>query len=81
LARFDCVAAVLTGKPNATATEAVDWIEALVRDLRIPSLATYGIGRSHFPELVEKSSVASSMKANPVVLASEEITKILDRAL
>jgi alcohol dehydrogenase class IV len=80
-ARFDRVAAVLTGQPNATATEAVDWLMALVHVLRIPSLAAYGIGRSDFAELVKKSAVASSMKANPMVLTPEEITTILERAL
>jgi alcohol dehydrogenase class IV len=54
---------------------------ALVHVLRIPSLAAYGIGRSDFAELVKKSAVASSMKANPMVLTPEEITTILERAL
>ena len=79
--RFDCVAAVLTGKPNASAADAVDWLTALVRDLHIPSLAAYGIERSDFPELVKKSAVASSMRANPVALNPEEISTILNRAL
>ena len=80
LGRFDRVATVLTGKTNATAADAVDWLTRLVRDLQIPSLATYGIVRSHFPEIAAKSAVASSMKANPVVLTAQEITTILERA-
>ena len=80
LGRFDRVAAVLTGKTNATAADAVNWLTRLVRDLQIPSLATYGILRSHFPEITAKSAVASSMKANPVALTAQEITTILERA-
>jgi alcohol dehydrogenase class IV len=81
LARFDRVAAVLTGRPDATAADAVDWLTRLVHDLQIPPLATYGIERSDFPEIVKKSAAASSMKANPVVLSAEEITTILSCAL
>ena len=81
LARFDRVAAVLTGRPDATAADAVDWLTRLVQDLQIPPLATYGIEPSCFPEIVKKSAAASSMKANPVVLSAEEISTILSRAV
>jgi alcohol dehydrogenase class IV len=81
LARFDRIAAVLTGRPDATAADAVDWLTRLVQDLGIPPLSTYGIQRSDFPEIVKKSAAASSMKANPVALSAEEINTILARAL
>jgi alcohol dehydrogenase class IV len=50
-------------------------------ELKIPGLRAYGIGRGDFPELVEKGSKASSMKANPIALMHEELIEVLERAL
>ena len=55
-------------------------IPSIVRDLRIPSLRTYGIGREDFPVIIAKAKRASSMHGNPVVLTDAELAEILDRA-
>jgi alcohol dehydrogenase class IV len=80
LKRFDQVAAVLTGNPSAEAADAINWLAQLIADLRVPSLASYGIKRQDFPEIVKKSAAASSMKANPVALSTDEMIAILERA-
>jgi len=49
--------------------------------LRIAPLREYGIEQRHVPDLVEKASHASSMKANPIVLSQEELTAVLESAL
>jgi alcohol dehydrogenase class IV len=49
--------------------------------LDIPALNTYGIQSTDVPELVEKAARASSMKANPIVLTSEELARTLQAAL
>ncbi len=81
LARYREVAQILTGDASATAEDGVDWVMALLHDLRIPPLANYGVTAVDFPDLVDKSAKASSMKANPIVLTSDELTAILERAL
>jgi len=59
----------------------VKWVRALVLDLRVPRLGSFGIQREHFPDLVTKAANASSMKANPIALTPEELTEILEQAL
>jgi len=41
------------------------WVSQLVQSLRIPPLATYGIGAGQMDDIPEKAAKASSMKANP----------------
>ena len=81
LRRYDEVGRLLTGNPHATAAEAVQWTVDICRRLHIPPLADYGIGTADIPSLVEKAAKASSMKANPIVLSSEELAEIIARAL
>lgn len=81
LARFDLVARELTGRPDARADDGVAWVHALVRELGIPPLRTYGLTPAHFPELTIQAGAASSMKANPIPLTPGEITAILEGSL
>ena len=41
----------------------------------------YGVGAADVPVLVEKAAQASSMKANPIALNSDELSGILERAI
>jgi alcohol dehydrogenase class IV len=81
LDRFRQIAVLLTGNPQADAGEGIQWVESLTRHLEIPSLQNYGIGPGDFPDLIQKSARASSMKANPISLTSGELEEILRRAL
>ena len=81
LVRYQRVAALLTGRPTATAEAGVEWLRSLVLDLGIPSLASYGITEQHLPDLVERAAGASSMRANPVALTAAELSAILESAL
>jgi alcohol dehydrogenase class IV len=81
LGRYETVARLLTGDPAATAEDAADWLRRLVADLRIPGLATYGVGPATIGELVEKAARASSMKANPIDLTQYELASIVEGAL
>lgn len=80
LARYAEVARLLTGNPTAQAADGVAWVSDLVEALAIPRLAAYDITAAHIPEIVAKSQQASSMKANPVQLTTEELTDILQRS-
>ena len=81
LARYTEIAQILTGNPTASAVDGVAWVSELVRSLNVPALSTYGMGREHFPEAVEKTMKSSSYKGNPIPLAEAELVRILERAL
>jgi alcohol dehydrogenase class IV len=81
LPRYDEIARLLTGEPQAVADGGTDWIRQVVADLAIPPLRTYGIRTADIPRVVEAAINASSMKANPLPLTSTELAAILERAI
>ncbi len=81
LARYDEVARVLTGEPTAAAGDGVAWVRDLCRELKTPTLSSFGVTADHFPGLVAGAREASSMKGNPVTLTNEELTEILRKAV
>ena len=81
LQRYATVARTLTQNPRAGIEEGIAWIRELVTELHIPRLAEYGITAGDLPEISEKAAQASSMKANPLPLASGERLEILQLAL
>ncbi|HZL41932.1 MAG TPA: iron-containing alcohol dehydrogenase [Verrucomicrobiae bacterium] len=78
LRRYEVLGRLLTDKPNASADDAVAWVRQLVADLNIPKLGRYGDISDHARELVDKSARSSSMKANPIALTPDELSKILE---
>jgi alcohol dehydrogenase class IV len=80
LARFDQIARILTGSPDARANDGVAWIENLGSTLEIPPLSRYGLTENDFPMVIEKTAIASSTKGNPITLSTEEMATILARA-
>jgi alcohol dehydrogenase class IV len=81
LGRYREVAALLTGDPGASIEDGVTWVADLCRSLDVPGLARYGLTPAGIPDLVSKARVASSMKANPVVLTDAELNEIAHAAL
>jgi alcohol dehydrogenase class IV len=81
LERYRAIARILTGDPEAIPEDGARWVQSLVHQLSIPSLATYGIGMRDIPALVEKAARASSMKANPVVLTQARLTQVIENSL
>ena len=80
LSRYDEVARLLTGKPDAGATDGIDWIHDLCNALDVAPLFEFGITEAHFPEMIAGAKRASSMKGNPVELTDEELMEILRKA-
>lgn len=76
--RYNEVGRLLTGKPDANAHDGIEWVEHVLKKLRIPVLSSYGLTRDHFKELINKAKISSSMKGNPVVLRDEELLEILE---
>jgi alcohol dehydrogenase class IV len=81
LRRYETVARLLTGKPDAAAEEGVEWVRHLCQELQIPPLSSYGIEERDVPTLVENASKASSTKGNPIALTMDERREVLTRAL
>jgi alcohol dehydrogenase class IV len=81
LARYDEVAQILTGNPDAAAPDGVAWIQQLCDELQVPLLGAYGLTEDDLSEVAEKSARASSMKGNPIKLLPAEVEEILTRAM
>jgi len=81
LRRYAEVAQILTGNPSATADDGVTWVQELCGILQVPSLSEYGVTPADLPTLIDKGSVASSMRGNPIKLTPDEMEEVLARAL
>ena len=81
LRRFDEVGQILTGNPHASADDAVGWVRELGDALQVPPLSSFGVTPEDFSLLIEKASVSSSMKGNPIKLTPEEMGEVLERAV
>jgi alcohol dehydrogenase class IV len=81
LVRLREVAALVTGRADATIDDGIAWIADLRAALEIPGLAHHGLTPARIPELVAKARAASSMKSNPLVLTDEELTEIATLSL
>ena len=79
--RYAEIARILTNNTKATVEEGIEWLKQLCLDLQIPALSDYGIRKADIAILVQKSTAASSMKANPIQLTFTELADILEKAL
>jgi alcohol dehydrogenase class IV len=81
LERFIEMSRLLTGDQNAHAEDGIKWLSGLCAALKVPPLATYGVTKSDFPEIIAQAKRASSMKGNPIELMDTELLSIMESAL
>ena len=81
LPRFDEVARILTGRPEASAEDGIAWVIGMCDELAVPRLSACGLSEAHFDTLTDRAAAASSMKGNPIELARDELLEIVRRAL
>lgn len=81
LDRYRVIARHLTGKVGAEPKDGVLFIQELMQELEIPPLRHFGMTADAAEEAVQKAMHSSSMKANPVVLTSDELHEVYLRAL
>jgi len=81
LRRYGALGPLLTNQTTAKADDAIKWVHELCRVLNVGGLGEFGIRDEHIKELVEKAQTANSMKANPILLESDELAEILRAAL
>jgi alcohol dehydrogenase class IV len=79
--KYEEVARIVTGDPDATIEQGIEWVAYLCGVLQIPGLASFGIGADDIPAIVENAGQASSMKANPVELTGLELAAVVERSL
>ena len=80
LVRYDEVARLLTGRADACADDGVGWVGALVGDLGIPALSTWGLTPAAIPGVVDRAASAGGTLANAVRLTPDEMTGLLRAA-
>jgi alcohol dehydrogenase class IV len=79
--RYTEIARMLTGSQKSSIEDGIEWLKQLCAELQIPALSAYGVAKADIAVLVQKSTAASSMKANPIQLAPAELADILEKAL
>ena len=80
LKRYSEIARIVINHDNATITDGINWFKNLCSDLKIPHLRDLNVNKKEFSEVVKMSQNASSMKGNPIVLTTDEMTEILTMA-
>jgi alcohol dehydrogenase class IV len=80
LPKFREAAQVLTQSADARAEDGIHWLKRLGEEFRIPSLSECGLQEKQIPRLVSQALLASSMKANPVLLTAGEVERIIRSA-
>ena len=81
LSRYARLGRLLAGLPDGTPDDLahdalVETLSAWSTRLRVPGLATYGIGEPELPAIIADAR-GSSMRTNPVVLTDDELATIL----
>jgi alcohol dehydrogenase class IV len=80
LGRYAEAARLITGDPEASIVDGVDWLRATVDRLRVPRLAEYGIGPAMAEDIVARAATASSTQGNPIALTPDELRAVLAAA-
>ncbi len=81
ISRYAEISRILSNNNSATIGDGIEWLKQLCADLQIPPLSEYGVTKEDIGILVQKSSAASSMRANPIQLTAIEMADILEKAL
>jgi alcohol dehydrogenase class IV len=81
ISRYAEIAGILCNNNDASVEDGIEWLKQLCSDLQIPPLSDYGVRKADIGILVQKSTAASSMKANPIQLTATEMADILEKAL
>jgi alcohol dehydrogenase class IV len=71
------VASLLTGQPNASPEDAIDWLQDLTAALSIPGLGNYGLIEAEIEPVVTAAQKASSMRGNAIELSDAEVAEIV----
>jgi alcohol dehydrogenase class IV len=77
LRRYTEIGRLLTGRPDATHYDAIQWVKDICKKFNIHSLSKFGLLENQFTSLIEMAMRSSSMQGNPITLFDEELRSIL----
>jgi alcohol dehydrogenase class IV len=77
LGKYAEAARLLTGEPDATIADGLEWIRETTSLLRIPGLTAFGVQPEQADDIAAKAARSSSMQGNPVRLTDEELRAIV----
>jgi alcohol dehydrogenase class IV len=80
LLRYEEVARLLTGRPDASIEDGVAWLRETTARLGVPPLRAYGLTADHADDVVAKTARASSTRGNPIELDADELRAVLAAA-
>ena len=80
LDRYAEVARLLTGRPEASVEDGLEWIRATVEQLDVPPLRAFGLRREDWRQVVAGAARSSSMQGNPARLTEDDLVEILTKA-
>lgn len=80
LPRMAEVAALLSGRPAASAEDGIVWLEARTAALAVNGLRSFGLDDALVAQVVDDARRASSMRANPIELTNAELHEIVERS-
>ena len=81
-AKLARVGQALTGRPTATADDAAEAVESLLRDFHLPlGLAGLDIPSDHLPRLAKDGLLAGAVKTNPRPVNEPETLELLKQAI
>lgn len=78
--RYQEIFRLVLNKQEVSDQEGMNWFRQLNFKFNIPSLKELGISKKEFPEIVGKTIMASSTKANCIILNENELDEILENA-
>jgi alcohol dehydrogenase class IV len=81
LERYREIAVLLTGRPEATPDDGINWTRRLSERIGVRPLSDYGMSVADANEVVSRTLEASSTKGNPIALDEAELHEIYAAAL
>ncbi|HEY3009214.1 MAG TPA: iron-containing alcohol dehydrogenase [Micromonosporaceae bacterium] len=81
IGRYAEAARMITGDPNASTADGVDWLRMMVERLRVPRLGEYGVGPTMADDIVAKAATANSTQGNPIALTTDELQAVFAAAI
>jgi len=81
LARYEEAARLLTGRPDATVADGVDWLRETLFLLDVPGLGAYGLRAEDADGIAAAAARASSTQGHPVALSTPDLRDALLAAL
>ena len=78
--RYQEIFQMVTDNPTISTQTGLNWFKQLHTTLKLPTLSNLGIQKENFDDIITQSKVASSMKANPIMLNDEELNEILQKS-